>query len=487
MKLAHAIRTAIGGFTRSQSGAIAPIIALAATALVAASGYAIDMGHLMWVQRQLQASSDAAALAGATYVATSTSNATTAANSYSGLSGQKNAVLGASSVSMVGGAPAIECLANAIPSCGHTTSGRNVVVVTQTATVPTYFLKVLGINSFTARATATASAKGGPGEAQNVMVVLDTTQSMTNTDSHCAGFVPDPNHPLSTDPKHFLSQPTKVQCAQVSAYLLLKGLSPGNQVGFMTFPPVDTSGKNDDTTCPNSGGKLGSGDVLPYGSTTTTTTGKGNNKTTTTTSTTAGASAYTLVDLGGGFSSGGNLVSNNPGVILAGGGGSNCKGLQAAGGVGTYYADALQYAQAALPSAGNAQNVIILLSDGDASSGDVSSAQASNQCQHGISNAMDATAANTVVYTVGYGMSSSGCSTDTSNYGGTHLISKKGLTPCTAMSMMASSSGAEGTYYSDGSGGSNCPTSISFTSLPDAFSDIVGDLTKPRLIPNNTQ
>ena len=63
------------------------------------------------------------------------------------------------------------------------------------ATVPTFFARVLGLNSWTISATATASARGGKSVSYNVAILVDTTQSMSDTDSdsqcdntriHCA-------------------------------------------------------------------------------------------------------------------------------------------------------------------------------------------------------------------------------------------------------------------------------------------------------------
>jgi hypothetical protein len=85
--------------------------------------------------------------------------------------------------------------------------------------------------------------------------------------------------------------------------------------------------------------------------------------------------------------------------------------------MGTYYADAITAAQAALASSGRAtaQKVIILLSDGDASasSSNMPAGKYNNQCHEAITAAQAATAAGTWVYTIAYGAATSGsCSTD---------------------------------------------------------------------------
>jgi hypothetical protein len=84
---------------------------------------------------------------------------------------------------MVQAYPKLSCLTSTGVVCGASNTGDNAVAVSQTATVPTTFLRVFGFNSWTLMATATASAKGGSGNPHNVMLIVDTTKSMTDTDS----------------------------------------------------------------------------------------------------------------------------------------------------------------------------------------------------------------------------------------------------------------------------------------------------------------
>ena len=64
---------------------------------------------------------------------------------------------------------------NVYPSCP---SGCNMMQVTSTATVPTLFAKIFGINSVPITATGVASARGGGIPPYHIMIVLDTTASM---------------------------------------------------------------------------------------------------------------------------------------------------------------------------------------------------------------------------------------------------------------------------------------------------------------------
>lgn len=401
MKLLRHIKAAIRGYGSSQSGVTAPIVAIMFTGLVGLAGYAIDMGHVAWVQRQLQASADAAALAGGLYVGTNDTAAASTAVTYSGLAGNNNAIKGASSVTMVGGAPTIKCLSSSsvVPACGDTTTGNNAIVVTETATVPTYFLKIFRVNNFTLTAKATASAKGGQGEALNVMVVLDTTPSMSSADTNCTNEVPDPNHA-----GRFLSSPTKMQCAQAGAAALLVGLNAQNsKIGFMTFPPVNSAGKTADTTC---GGSLSGSDIVSYKNAT----GAGT------------SSQYLLSDLTNSFSATTSATKVLVGQGTPSSGHATCTGVQAepgSGGQYTFFADAITAAQAALAARGSpgAQNVIVLLSDGDANSpaANVPANEGSGQCRLAIANAQTAAGTGTWIYTVAYGSNSAAAFSSTPN------------------------------------------------------------------------
>jgi hypothetical protein len=161
-------------------------------------------------------------------------------------------------------------------------------------------------------------------------------------------------------------------------------------------------------------------------------------------------------------------------VVATGGGG--CQGMQAPGGFGTFYADAITAAQNDLTANGRSgvPKVIMLLSDGDANatSANMSPAKQNQQCHEAITAGHAATAAGYVVMTIGYAAPMSGCSTDTS----------PAISPCATLQQMAS---APVDFYSDQ--GAGCVSSTqSLTSLIAIFGKIGSSFTAPRLLPDNT-
>jgi hypothetical protein len=146
--------------------------------------------------------------------------------------------------------------------------------------------------------------------------------------------------------------------------------------------------------------------------------------------------------------------------------------VTAKGGEGSYAAEVLTKAQAALPIVAGTQNVIIFLSDGDfnASSSQLNNqtSKTSKQCDQAIAAAQAATAAGTTVYAVAYGASTSGCASS----GDTH-------NPCTTMQAIASD---KTRFYSTSSTCQMSGAPNAIPSLPDAFKAITTNLTKPRLV-----
>ncbi len=170
--------------------------------------------------------------------------------------------------------------------------------------------------------------------------------------------------------------------------------------------------------------------------------------------------------------------------------GIDTSGINAVNQSGTFYAGVIDSAQAYLAanSTPSVQNVIILLSDGDAN--DTSSMggkvggpngvyPSTNECQQAITEANIAKVAGTLIYSVSYGSATTGCSTDTSPK----------TTPCQTMEKI-SSSPTGGPYFfsvpnSNGTG-TVCSGAVPITQLYQVFTTIAGDLTNSRLIPNST-
>jgi hypothetical protein len=136
-------------------------------------------------------------------------------------------------------------------------------------------------------------------------------------------------------------------------------------------------------------------------------------------------------------------------------------------------------------------NALIVLSDGDADSTDITASNGqklnnpvgtypstTNECQQAITAAKYATNAGTTVFVVAYGAATKGapsyCKSDTSG-------ALKGVSPCTELQDMATSSAD---FFTDK--GSACTSSTGGLVLADIFKNIAGQLTVARLIPNNS-
>jgi len=436
-----------------------------------------DFGFIYQLQTELNASTQAAALAGAYAMsqpgATVTST-TAAVTSYSGVSGKNNAYANLSGVSLMSGYPQFKCLNTVTNTFGiqcYGPSGSNALVVAQHAQVPLLFLQLFGGKTATLSSVATAAMKGaGPG-AYNVVILMDSTRSMNDTDS-------DSN-----------CNNTRLSCALSGARILLQGLSPcspslsscgsaigGNvsnsvdRVSLLTFPGISSSSAANDYNCGSNTPTIVNY-AFPFPST----------------------STYQIVNFSSDYrgSDKSSSLTSTSNIVAAVGGKTGCTGMQAIGGVGTYYAQAIYAAQAYLAaeqiSYPSAQNVLIILSDGDsnASSSHMPGASTTSgtypstiqQCHQAITAAQAAASAGTLVYSVAYGAEASGCSTDTN----------PSITPCQTMQQMASSSSYFFSDYTATGGSSSCiSASQPITGLNQIFTTIVSDLTSVKLIPNGT-
>jgi Flp pilus assembly protein TadG len=413
---------------RDQSGAVAMIVAVSIVALVGVSALVIDGGNVINAQRTLQASSSAAALAAAPDIGSAT-NPVTTATLYSSVAGSQNAHANLTGVTIT---TTLKCFT----STGVTCTGAplaNGIVVTQQATVSTFVGSVLGIGSVNISATATAGSKGGKSKFLDVMLVLDTTASMNTTDSGCSGI-------------------TRLNCALTGVRALLSGLWPTvDQVGLMVFPGLSTASVSNDSDCASSTAPA----VVAY-----------NN-----------SPVYQIIPLVTNYRTSNTAPLDPTSAIVraAHGGGSGCQGIIAVGGVKTFYADAITAAQTALATHGRTgvQKVIILLGDGDANadSGNMPTSEKNNQCHEAIAAAQAAKTATpaTWVYSIAYGASSSGCSTDNS----------PSISPCATMQQIASDSTK---FFSSDT---SCVSSQSITQLNQIFQNIGTDLTSGRLLRND--
>jgi hypothetical protein len=478
---------------KDEGGQMLPVMAAVVVATVATAALSVDLGRCFYGQRELQNSANAAALAGAQVLPNS--GAVSAATSYSGLSGDNNAVTNLSNVTMVTGYPAVKCfttLSNEGMSCVAPGNG-NAVQVKEQMVVNMVFAPIFGVKTITLTATATAAMAGAITSPYNVAIVVDTTSSMndTDSDSQCSA--------------------SRLSCALSGVQVLLHDLYPCaanegtcgtatnnanvgtifpgganvansvDRVSLFVFPNVQLGTVSKDWTCPTSNPThepytfptAGASTYAPSGSTTPTYQVLGY------------SSDYRTSDTA-------STLNTASDIVIAAAGKSGCNGMAAPGGEGTYYAGVIYAAQASLVAekAANpgSQNVMVIISDGDAgttTSGAMAGASTTSgtypstkqQCAQAVTAAKAATTAGTTVYTVAYGAESSGCGTDTSPT----------ITPCVTMEDMAS---ASQNFYSDytATGGTSSCVSASqpTTNMNQIFTNIATSLSVPRLIPNGT-
>jgi Flp pilus assembly protein TadG len=327
------------------SGQALVMIVVFLAALMGIAALVIDVGYAYYTHRSLQASADAAALAGAQELP-NPGMAQAVARQYSASSGSKNA---RSNIPSVSTSVATKCLAS-VPGCEPV----NAVVVNETAEVETKFARVLGIDSFTVRARSTACSPCGV-KPLDVMLVLDRTLSM------CM------DHWGNQQP----SCPDLVN-ARDGLKTFLGYMDPSSQwVGLGVLPPalgLSTSAK------------CAAPPLTPqnYNSPN---------------------AKYTIVPLSNDYSTGGTLKTSSNLVSTI-----NC----VKGGGYTAYANAIEAAQAELDAHGRAdvQDVIVFFSDGAANTGPTSYPASSpyrkQPCRQGVTSAGYSKSRGTLVYSIGY-------------------------------------------------------------------------------------
>ena len=506
---------------RKEDGQALPWMVMMTVLFLGMAGITADLGHAYICYRELQASTDAAALAGAYELSQTGATAASVksmASANSSVTGGRNENPNFTTVTID---PQVQCLAEVtamgVP-CGSSTTNNNTVSVVQTATIPTYFIRVLSIfgaksaSTMTLRTTAKAAMAGGDNQKWNGALVIDTTGSMNNFDS-------DPS-----------CNDTQMHCALDGVQTLLSSLSPCttesagsgtpgdcdpfDQIALFTFPNVRANTAYNDTTCNGNSTPT----VMDYTEPT-----KGDpynvdySSSNATYQITGFLYDYSSNNLAVGTT--GTLNSSSTLSIAAGAGKSTttgsgrrkhtvtCPGMQAVS-MDTYYAGAIYAAQSALTAqqAANpgSKNFMIILSDGDANSSSFASGLKANganypstvdECTQGVNAANYAKSLGTTVYVVSYGAqtlqavytppnkyghgggwSSGGCKTDV-DYS---------ITPCQALQQMASSGS---TFFSDvttqASGtSSTCTSQNDVSGIANIFHAITNSLTHARLIPS---
>jgi Flp pilus assembly protein TadG len=497
--------------------------------------FVLDVGHAYYSHQQLQAATDAAALAGAQQIYDSTAISTaTAYSGTTGVSTAPNTYSNLNSVSMVPGYPEVKCL-NTVVNMGILCEGpntANAIVVKEQALIPTFFARVFGLNTMTLSATSTA-AKGEP-VPLNVALVVDTTLSEDTTDSNCDN--------------------TEIGCEMGGAQALMSALAPSvDKISLFAFPNVQPSSVKNDVSCspPQSlnPGFGGSGNVsslanaLPYTFPTIPTNAS------TGYTVASGNGTYQIVGFSNNFGTNYNSSNNNNtgtppnnivgavGTTPTGGNGPCLAPPNNDGMYGTYLPGIIYAAQAALAQEKASEltnlavdspvpiNIMIILSDGD-SNASMQYQGVGNQffvsgynesgvypsdvgdCGQEVVAATVAKAAGTQIFTIAYGspatgswvngnINASACPTDQNGFFqseglGPNVSSYPNISPCQAMQDMASPNTSKTVYfYSDpNQSGSNSSCSSGVPGAPaalaDIFAAIAGSLSNSRLIPNGT-
>jgi len=437
----------------------------------------VDFGRIYYFNNELTASTQAAALAGAyamSQAGATSSSVSTAVTNYSGTSSDLNADANLSSAAITSGYPKLKCLTTLKTVWGTQCNGpssSNAVVVAEQVKVPLFFMPMFGGPTATITAMATAAMRGSVVAPWNIAIILDSTSSMNDTDS-------DSN-----------CNSTRISCALSGIRILLNSLAPcdpdettcgaatgGNvansvdRVSLLTFPPITTASVADDYNCGSTNPT-----IVPYAYPF------------------PGTSTYQVLGFKSDYRTSDTATSLNSSsdLVIATGGKSGCNGILAIGGDGTYYAQAIMTAQAALVAAQalypTSQNAIVMLSDGNANAVAAKMPGASTtsgvymstlqQCHQAVTAAQNAATAGTRVYAVAYGAEASGCTTDTSPT----------ITPCQTMEGIASNSAYFFSDYTATGGSSSCiSASQPVTGLNQIFQVISTDLTEVKLIPNNT-
>ncbi len=480
---------------KDENGQVLPWMVFMLVLFNGMAGLTIDLGHAYVCYRELQTSTDAAALAGAYEMSLSTATVSSVQAAVTDFSSQSPGINVNPNLPNAHVTVTLACSAfvtNQGILCADSPTGDNAIQVQQKTTIPTYFIRVLSLmgvktaDSITLAATSTAAMRGAANSQYNVNIMVDTTNSMSNndTDANCGN--------------------TRIYCALQGVQTLLDDLSPCTPsstskqctpfdgVSLFTFPNVEANTAQDDTTCPTSNPT-----IVPYytptaGATWDAPTG---------TSPTYQITDY-LSDWSSNNQTGGTLNSSSPLVVATGGGtgtkGHPCNGLQTPGGDGTYYAGAIYAALSSLQAEQDAnpgsKNALIILSDGDANStkitggkdiGDVYGSL-NDQCEQAVQAAKTANSmTDTTVFTIAYGAASSGCSTDA--YNAKTNPSGTNISPCEAMQQMATSAS---TFYSDANASQNkgqCVSSVNsgFSSLKQIFQNLSTHFTFARLIPDS--
>lgn len=325
-----------------ERGQVVVLIVLFLVVLLGMAALVVDLGYAYYAHRSLQASADAAALAGAQNLPDAT-QAVAVAKQYSSSAGSKNERVDINGVVTT---VTTKCLTS-VPGCDPV----NAVVVMEQAPTKTFFAGLLGIDTFKVTARSTACSPCGV-KPLDIMLVLDRTGSMC-IDSK------GNNDPACTD----------LNNAREGIKTFLGFLEPATQwVGLAMLPPAPT--KSDRCTTP-------SYSDTAYKSTL----------------------AYTAVSLSKDYAKAGKLVTSSDLVSTL-----NC--VKGGGYTAYANALEEAQKELETNGRPGVKKVIIFLSDGGANMGPSdyppSSLYRKQPCHQGVTSAAAIKSKGTVIYSIGY-------------------------------------------------------------------------------------
>jgi len=327
-----------------ERGQVIVLVLVALLGLLGMSAMVIDLGYLYWNQRELQASADAAALAGAMELPDPTSSVTVAKQYGTGGTAKNHDAR----VSSVAETVTTRCIST-IPGC----SPVNAVQVDETATVNTFFMRVFGLNQAHIHVRATACSPCGSRKL-DIMLVLDRTGSMCQ-DSN------GNNDPACTD----------LNNARNGMKTFLGYFdSKSDWVGLSVLPPA-----------PNLSGRCGTSSDTYYNST---------------------SSKYVIVPLSSDYKTSAGALNTSSNLVST----INC--VQGGGRTSYANAIEAAQAELDAHGRADAQDVIVFLSDGAANTGptyySTSSPYRTKPCHQGVTSAGYSKAAGAIVYSIGYAL-----------------------------------------------------------------------------------
>jgi hypothetical protein len=224
-----------------QKGAVFTMVAAAIFGITGVGALVVDIGSILYWQRVLQTTADAAALAGAQDIGVGGTPIATAV-SYSAVAGNKNAHANFT-VTMISGYPQLKCFTTIGLACTTNqtpATSANGIQVQEQAAVRLYFARIFGLASVKITATSTAAASGGVPIPLNVAFVLDTTASMNNpaTDKSCK------NSALNCALNGIQVLLGELWPCQQSQTCTALGATPVDGASLFVFPPVTNSNQS---------------------------------------------------------------------------------------------------------------------------------------------------------------------------------------------------------------------------------------------------